>query len=194
MATVGWRLRCVPYPQWNTCSITHIHPASPALINSLKNRKKGRTHALAPSPDAEAQPCVSRTAHITEAPRFKSPSHSQTLSGGCCSSRLCHSARRSADPSKEDFSRKKKIKKNREKNLPATTDCVTSSSDRVTPPTRSPPPPQDGQRRFTHTQMIASERRAGTERKFAPGRVQLLLSAVLMAHARTHALTPKADF
>lgn len=85
-----------------------------------------------------------------------------------------------------------KKERERERNLPATTDCVTSSTPRVTPPTRTPPPPpQDGQRRFTHTQMVASERRVGTERKFAPIRVQRLLSAVLKAHAPTDY---KADF
>lgn len=62
------------------------------LIYSKTGKREGHMISLSPSPDAEAQPCVSRTAHITEAPRFKSPSHSRTLSGGCCSSRLCHSA------------------------------------------------------------------------------------------------------
>lgn len=81
MATVVWRLRRAP---WNTGSITHIHPASPARVHLLKNwekkyKKKGRTHALSLS---GAQLCVSRTAQISEAPRFRSPSHCGTLRGG----------------------------------------------------------------------------------------------------------------
>lgn len=51
MVTVGWRLRSAPWPQWSTCSITRIHPASPAPINLLKTgEKKERTHALSPPP------------------------------------------------------------------------------------------------------------------------------------------------
>lgn len=130
-----------------------LHYAHPFCLSSAdqftQNWKEGKdTRSLPPSlsSDAEAQPCVSRTARITEAPRFKSPSHSQTLRAVGVAPPACvilslRAARRSADPGAEDFSRKKK-------NLSATTDCVTSPSHPVTPPTRTPLPPQSGQRRL----------------------------------------------
>lgn len=85
----------------------------------------------------------------------------------------------------------KKEKINREKNLSATTDCVTSPSHPVTPPTRTPPSLLRMDRGgYSHSggriRAQSGEGRGGVN---APIRVQLLLSAVLKAHARKHART-----
>lgn len=148
MATVVWRLRRA---QWNTGSITHIHPASPARVHLLKNwgeknekRKDARALSLSLSLG------LNHACH--ELLRFRrlhvsGPRHTVGLcAGGCCSSRLRLSVFLSGSKLRRFLLEKKK-----EREICGHNWCVTSPSHRVTPPTRtSPPPPsppQDGQRR-----------------------------------------------
>lgn len=166
--TVGWELGCAPWPQWNTRSITHIHPASPALINLLKTGKKERTHARS-LPLSLLTRRLNHACHellVLRRLPVSSPHHTLRLKAVGVAPPACvilslRAARSSADPGSEDFSRKKNKKQRREKNLSATTDCVTSPSHPVTPPTRTPPPSSGWTEEVTHTQVVASERRVG---------------------------------
>lgn len=88
MATVVWRLRRA---QWNTGSITHIHPASPARVHLLKNwgeknekRKDARALSLSLGLNHACHELLRfRRLHVS------GPRHTVGLcAGGCCSSRL----------------------------------------------------------------------------------------------------------
>lgn len=80
--TVHWRLRRAPCPQWNSCSVAHIQPPSPALsadhfklIFEKERDRKKKEYMRFPSScgGLRVQPCVSRTARILKVPHFFSP-------------------------------------------------------------------------------------------------------------------------